>query len=199
MATPKPTATNTPAATSTPTATPAGMPSPTPTGTPSPGVQTSGLQLIVNGGFENGNSGWQVTSLQRHPIITTTFPHTGSYSAYLCATNMCNDVLTQTVTLPASFTHLILSYWYNVKTQEAAVLCYDRLYQRIRALTTYVIVSMPTLCNYNRTSGWVRATVDLGSRLGAYKGKPVQLYFQAITSVLPPTAFVLDDVSLTAS
>lgn len=192
-ATPTATSTNapTPAATDTPTA--------TATSTPTPTATPTGRQVVANGGFESGLAPWMQSSANGHQIVSTLLPHTGTHSAYFCNTNSCNDQIWQTVSIPGTFTHLVLSYWYYISTQEVSFYCYDAFHSRIRTTAAYTIVGVQNLCNYNKTNGWVQKTVDLTSSLSAYQGKQVQIYFQGTTNATNPTRFVVDDVSLVAS
>ena len=154
-------------------------------------------ELLSNIGFENGLSSWSVSSVGNHAILSTTQAHSPSYSALLCNTNFCNDQLWQTVSIPASYNTLTLSYWYYITTSETTTtLCNDALYVRVRTSTGTTITTPQILCNYNKTTGWVQKTVNLSSTLSAYKGKQVQIYFQGLTNGLYPTSFYLDDVSL---
>ena len=115
----------------------------------------------------------------------------------LCGTNSWNDQLWQTVTIPSSFTSLTLSYWYDVGTQETSFICNDAFRSRMRTTSGGTIVTVQNLCNYSATYGWAQETVNLTTILSAYRGKQVQLIFQATTNASLPSWFVVDDVSLT--
>lgn len=91
----------------TPTATPSATPTPTPTTTPTPTPTPSGLNLVSNGGFENGLTGW---SCDGGAVADSTQNSAGSASVKLTpsatVTSVCNQVVTvvpgTTYTLSAS-------------------------------------------------------------------------------------------------
>ncbi|HZT96830.1 MAG TPA: protease pro-enzyme activation domain-containing protein [Chloroflexota bacterium] len=192
--TPTPTPTTPTPTPTTPTPTPT-TPTPTPTST-NPG----GSQLVVNGGFENGQSPWSESSSGGYQIIDPTRPHTGSYSAWLCGYNRCNDQIWQKVTLPSSFSKVTLTYWLYSDTSEATGSpCYDYFYSKVRTSSGGTIKTTQTQCNTSVTNGWVQYSFDVTSALSSYKGQSVQVYFQGKTDSSLPSDFFVDDVTLTAS
>ncbi|HLI69759.1 MAG TPA: carbohydrate binding domain-containing protein [Ktedonobacteraceae bacterium] len=206
--TPTPTPTNTPTPTSTPTQTPTPTPTPTQTPTPTPTSTPTptptptpppGGNLVVNPGFENGTSPWKESSSGGYEIIDTVNPHNGSYSAYLCGYDNCNDQIWQTITLPSSFTTVTFSYWTYIDTSEfSTTTCYDYFRAKLRTSSGSTIATVQTQCNLN-THGWTKYTFTVTSQLSAYKGKAIQVYFQGTTDSSLPTDFFVDDVSLTVS
>jgi subtilase family serine protease len=152
-------------------------------------------QLLSNPGFENGSTPWQESSSGGYEIVDPTNPHTGSYSAYLCGYNGCNDQIWQTVTLPSTTTKVVLSYWLYISTQESGSTCYDYFYARIRTSSGSTITTVQTRCNAN-ASGWTQYTFDLTSALSSYYGQQIQVYFQGTTDSSLVTNFFVDDVAL---
>ncbi|MBX5459394.1 MAG: peptidase S53, partial [Thermogemmatispora sp.] len=152
-------------------------------------------QLLSNPGFESGSSPWQESSSGGYEIVDPTNPHTGSYSAYLCGYNGCNDQIWQTVTLPSTTTKVVLSYWLYISTQESGSTCYDYFYARIRTSSGSTITTVQTRCNAN-ASGWTQYTFDLTSALSSYYGQQIQVYFQGTTDSSLVTNFFVDDVAL---
>jgi kumamolisin len=155
--------------------------------------------LVVNGGFESGQSPWSESSAGGYQIIDPTNPHAGRYSAWLCGYNYCNDQIWQTVTLPASFSRVTLGYWYYSSTQESGSTCYDYFYSRIRTSGGASITNPQRSCNAGATNGWVYKSFDLTTALSGYAGKAVQVYFQGTTDSSLVTNFFVDDVTLTVS
>jgi kumamolisin len=156
--------------------------------------------LVVNGGFESGRSPWSESAAGGYEIISTELPHTGSYSAWLCGYNNCNDQIWQTVTLPANFSSVTLSYYLYMDTQETTgSVCYDHFYARIRSSSGATITTPTSLCNYNRTNSWVFKSANLTSALSAYKGQKVEVYFQGTTDSSLVTDDFVDDVTLNVS
>src|SRR6266851_2091917 len=104
---------------------PTPMPTPTPTPTPTP-LPSSG-PVIVNGGFETAQhsgmstDGWTATRTTgpQHNVIIAggSYPNSGSNYAQLGGRNRINEILTQTVSVPAG--HPTLAFAANVVTAEA--------------------------------------------------------------------------------
>jgi kumamolisin len=83
---------------------------------PRSGASAATSQLVVNGGFENGQAPWQESTANGAQLISSLRAHSGAFSAWLCGYNFCNDQLWQTVTLPASLSQVTLSYWVFIDT-----------------------------------------------------------------------------------
>lgn len=160
---------------------------------------TSGAQLISNGGFENGATGWQQSSAQGRALIDGVYPRTGSRNADLCASNACTDTLSQTVTLPSSFSSITLSYWYYIITDETGTACNDHFTVTVQTPGGATITTPQSVCNTNATSGWTQYTATLTSGLSAYRGQQVVLRFQGTTDSSNPSRYLVDDVSLSAT
>ena len=157
-------------------------------------------QLIVNGGYESGQSPWSESSSGGYQIVDPTNPHTGSYSAYLCGYNNCVDKIWQTVTIPSTMTKATESFWLYIDTSEASGSpCYDYFYARIRNSSGSTITTPVTKCNSNANNAWVQYTVDVTSALSAYKGQQVQIYFAGTNDVSLPSDFFVDDVTFTVN
>src|SRR5579885_550499 len=203
--TPTPTPTQTPPPTPTPGHTPTPTPTPknTPIPTPTPGhtptptpTPNPGGNLVVNPGFESGHASWHESSANGLELVDPTNPHGGTYSAYLCGYDNCNDQIWQTVTLPASFTSVTFSYWLYIDTSEmTTTTCYDNFVARLRTGSGATIATVQKQCNLN-AHGWTKFTFTVTSQLSAYKGQTIQVYFQGTTDFFLATDFFVDDVSL---
>ncbi|HEY7340568.1 MAG TPA: protease pro-enzyme activation domain-containing protein [Ktedonobacterales bacterium] len=152
-------------------------------------------QMLVNNGFESGQSPWSESSSGGYQIVDPTNPHTGSYSAYLCGYNRCSDAIWQSVALPSSTTKVVLSYWVYIDTAESGSTCYDYFRVRLRTSTGATISTVSTKCNAN-ASGWTQYTFDVTSTLSSYKGKTIQVYFLGTTDSSLISDFFVDDVQL---
>ncbi|HLG77196.1 MAG TPA: hypothetical protein VKX46_12335, partial [Ktedonobacteraceae bacterium] len=197
--TPVPTPTRAPSPTPTPPQTPTPVPTPTrapsPTPTPSP-TPNPGGNLVVNPGFEHGKASWHETSANAVELVDPTTPHSGTYSAYLCGYDNCNDQIWQNITLPVSFSSVIFSYWTYIDTYEmTTTTCYDHFYARLRTSSGTTIATVQTQCNLNE-HGWTHYTFTVTSQLSAYKGQTIQVAFQGTSDIFLPTDFFVDDVSL---
>jgi thermitase len=161
---------------------------PNPTPTPPPPTPPPGGERVVNGGFENGTSPWVQFSANGYQLIDPTRPHTGSYSAWLCGYNLCDDRIYQTITVPTNGT---LTYWWYMSTQETT---HPWDYFRVRLYNTSGQL-LTTLRTWNDGSGagvWRQDTISLA----AYAGQNVRLHFSATTDSSLTTSFFVDDISV---
>jgi thermitase len=161
-----------------------GTPTPTATATPPP----SGTERIVNGGFENGTSPWVQSSANGYQLIDPTRPRTGSYSAWLCGYNNCNDQIYQTVTVPTNGT---LTYWWYMTTQETS---HPWDYMRVRLYNSSggLITTLRTWSDGSGAGVWRQDSISLAG----YAGQTVRVHFSATTDSSYTTSFFVDDVSL---
>ena len=152
--------------------------------------------LIVNGGFESGQSPWVETSSGGFQLVDGTNPHTGTQSAFLCGYNNCTDTIRQTVTLPSTTTKVVLTFWLFISTSETTTTtCFDNFNARIRTSTGTVITTPLTQCNLNH-HGWQQFSFDVTSALSSFKGQQIQVFFSGTTDVSLISSFFVDDVAL---
>jgi kumamolisin len=159
-------------------------------GTPPPPPPPSN-QLVTNGGFESGATGWTQSSSGGYQLVDGTLPHTGTKSAFLCGYNNCTDTIYQTVTIPATATKATLTFWVDVSTTETTH-AYDYFYAELRTGSGSLIKRLTTLSD-GTAAGWGQKTFDVT----AYKGQTLRIYFRGTNDYSNPTDFFLDDVSLT--
>src|SRR5581483_5086051 len=139
---------------------------------------------------------WHESRANGLELVDPTNPHSGTYSAYLCGCDDCNDQIWQTITLPASFTSVTFSYWLYIDTNEIlTTICYDNFVARLRTGSGAIIATVQTQCNLN-VHGWTRYTFTVTSQLSAYKGKAIQISFQGTSDFFLATDFFVDDISL---
>jgi len=172
-----------------------GTPTPTPTPTPPPtGTPTSGTaQLLSNPGFESGRASWAESSANGYELVDSSNPHTGSYEAWLCGYYRCNDSLSQSVSLPASTSKVVLSYWVYTSTNYSGF-CQDHLSVTLRASNGALISTVQNLCQSNR--GYTHYSFDVTSALRNYHGRTIKISFQGTTNWFGYSSFYLDDVAL---
>jgi hypothetical protein len=206
IATPTPTPSNTRTVTASPTLAPSSTP--TTTGSPSAATMTSTstptltataggqTNLIVNGGFEQGQSPWQEVSGAGYQFIDYTHPHAGSYEAWLCGYNSCSDQLWQTVAIPTGTNRATLAYYLSESTQEGAGSCNDSMAVRVRTTAGSTLASVQTVCDANTSGGWISESVDLSSILALQAGHSVEIAFVATSNASLSSDFFVDDVSL---
>ena len=165
-------------------------------------VTTGGntAQLIVNGGFENGQSPWQESSANGYQIIDPTNPHTGTYSAWLCGYDACTDKIWQTVTIPSTMTSATWKFWLYIDTSEVSGSpCYDYFYARIQTSSGATITTPLSKCNSNANNAWTQYSLNVTSALSAYKGQSVRIAFIGTTDYSLPTDFFVDDTTFTVN
>jgi kumamolisin len=145
---------------------------------------------VRNGAFEAGpGSGWIEGSNAHLELITTTNPHTGSYSAQLCGRDGCLDGIQQQVTIPSGGQ---LTYWWYLHTEEGTVTANDKLQVTLYDLNNQRIVTLKVHHNKNRRDQWIQDTLDLS----AYAGRNVYLRFVGLGNDSLPTTWWVDEVRI---
>ena len=194
------TPTDTPSPIVAPTDTP--LPTPSPTDTPLPiSSPTQVTSLIQNGDFETGTADpWQEQSSQGSEIVDPSNPHGGQYSAYLCGYSGCDDRISQTFTVPTSYTQMTLTYWWNSDTNKTTAQCMDTFDVTLQAPNGGQAYTLQQSCNTDATNAWVQKSYDVTSILSTFKGKQVTLLFHGTNAAGQdqPSDFFVDDVILTA-
>ena len=148
--------------------------------------------LIVNGTFESGATGWEVPA----GVIGQHSPQepaqTGTWDAWLGgSTTRTWTTLAQTVTVPASATSAALAFYLHTDTRETGTTARDLLLVQVRAGAH--LATLATYSNANAATGYQQHTFDLS----AYKGETIQVSFSASKEATAyKTSFVVDNVSL---
>lgn len=157
---------------------------------------TTTTQLLNNGDFEKGQTGWQESSAAGFQLIDGTRVHGGSASGYFCGYNNCADQLSQTITLPANAKSMTLSFWLSSATGENGG-CNDTLTAQISDTREQVITKVATSCNAN--SDWQQVSGDVSKALLPFKGQQVQVVWKSQGNASSPSAFFIDDAAFTVS
>jgi serine protease len=180
--TPTPVPTNSPTPTPKPTATPTTGPTPTPVPTATPSC--SG-QLLVNPGFESGQTGWSSTA----GVINTdgAYAHTGIGYAWLDGYGYTHtDTLSQSVTIKAGC-KATMTYWLMISTQEyTTTTAYDTLKLQVNGVTKQ------SFSNLNANNAYAQQTLDLS----AYAGQTVTLEWIGSEDASLATSFWIDDTAV---
>jgi Zn-dependent metalloprotease len=153
---------------------------------------TSGTELIANGGFESGSTGWTQTS-----GVIGTFTgqpaHGGSYDAWMCGYGSAHtDYVYQQIAIPSTATGT-LSFWLHVDSAETTTTtAYDTLKVQVLNTAGSVLATLATYSNLDKAAGYAQKTLNLS----AYKGQTIRLRFYAVEDSSLQTSFVIDDVSV---
>ncbi|MQA40506.1 M4 family metallopeptidase [Rugamonas aquatica] len=153
-----------------------------------------GTDLVTNGGFENGTTGWRGTTGVIGDFEGQS-PYEGTRYAWLGGNGrIAVETLTQSVTIPASAASATLTYALHIDTDEVKPFPYDKLTVTVRSSTGSVLRTLATYTNLDAADGYQIRTFDLS----AYKGRTVTLSFIMREDRSKQTSFVLDNVSLIA-
>lgn len=177
----------TPTATPSPTATETWTPAPTPS--PSPTPQPPCQELLVNGGFEEGEVGW----VQHSPyqLISEYNPHTGRYSVYLGGYSDAREGIWQEVTLPDPPGEITLRYWWNAGT-DVPGRAVDFLWVLLLDSQGKVLRTLQRIDNLQADLLWHEEAFNLS----AYAGQTVRVAFWVEIGPESASSFFVDDVSL---
>ena len=157
------------------------------------GTQTQ--ELIVNGDFSQGTTGWQAAFSFYADNRFSNYHSAGGY-AYLSnpdgsAGNNLYGEMAQTVTIPANATQATLSYWYRITTAETEALAYDAMSVKVLP-DGGSVQTIDWLSNTDANGAYQQRSLDLTR----FRGQRILLDFVGQTDVSNPTTFRIDDVSL---
>jgi hypothetical protein len=146
----------------------------------------------VNGGFEGSASPWTLSG--NAYWSTGGYSHSGAGYTVLGFYNRASGSEFQTVSIPS--THSAgLTFWLNVTSDESGSTAYDRLFVEVRSTSGALLATLATYSNANETTpgNYTQRSFSLAS----WRGQTVRIHFRATTDSILPTAFRIDDVSLT--
>lgn len=160
-------------------------------------VQSSQRELVVNGSFSSGSSGW---TLVGDFWAGTNYSHYRTSPGYAAGgvtsagqpENSAVGWMYQNVTIPSGATSATLSFYYNITSQETSA--HDFLNVTIQDSAGHYLGSVRLLSNRDQASLGVyrRVSADVTS----YRGQTIRVNFLATTNDNNPTVFRIDDVSL---
>lgn len=154
--------------------------------------------LVNNGSFANGSTGWSLTgNFQADSRFSSCYSCPGY--AYLANSdgspgNNLSGTLSQTITIPASATSATLGYYYYITTSDSTTVAYDYLTLNL-VLSGGTLVGIDQKSNKDASSGYVYRSFDISS----YRGQTITIKFTGTTDGSGPTVFRVDDVSVVAS
>jgi hypothetical protein len=121
--------------------------------------------------------------------------HTGVGYAYLAKADAVTATLSQQITIPAG-TNPSLAFWLNITTAEPSMtVASDTMVVEVLSSAGTLLNTLATYSNLNHTDTGVYV-LKSGFALGAYAGSTIRLQFRAATDAVNPTAFRIDDVSV---
>ncbi|KAA1425669.1 S8 family serine peptidase [Nocardioides antri] len=157
--------------------------------TPPPPPPPSG-NLLLNPGFESGNTGWTASS----GVITSSTSRparTGSWKAWLNGYgSSTTETLSQSVTLPATGTKTLAFYVRIDSAETTGSVAYDTL--KVQIVSGGVTTTLATYSNLNENTSYVQKSFSLAS----YAGKTVTVKFTGTEDSSLQTSFVIDDTSV---
>ncbi len=158
-----------------------------------------GVELLSNGGFEDGHSDWveigfNIITNTDDPYLTIT-PHAGTWLSWLGGRNSANDTVYQQFSIADSLTSGNLSYYLWMGTDETSG-SYDKLLVMLRNSSGGLIQQLDYVDNsYSIRRQWVQRSLFLPD-LTPWKGQNLRISFEASTNGSLVTNFYIDDVSL---
>ncbi|MGE5264531.1 MAG: M4 family metallopeptidase [Acidobacteriota bacterium] len=171
-----------------------------PAAPPPPQTNTAGCTgLVVNGNFENPDTGWTEVSTAHSAIIDTELPHTGSRSAWLGGTDKEPvQVIYQEIRIPANATNVKLAYWRLIHEETSGLLGFLAAEAQFSTVLMNSAGEVQAVIETNKSSvgddTWRQANFDLSQ----FAGKTVRLAFAAENPKNNVSSFFIDDVDLTA-
>jgi Zn-dependent metalloprotease len=169
---------------------------PTPPNPPEPPTPPtpSGTELVTNGGFETGVTGWRGSTAKIGSFNGQTAFEGTRYAWLGHNGRRTTETLTQGVTIPSSATSASLSFALHIDTAEKTSTVYDKLTVTVKNSSGAVLATLATYSNADAAAGYQQRTFNLL----AYKGQAITLSFAMTEDRSLQTSFVLDKVSLLA-
>ncbi|HEX7987636.1 MAG TPA: M4 family metallopeptidase [Duganella sp.] len=153
-----------------------------------------GTELVANGGFETGTTGWRGTTSTIGSMAGQT-AYEGTRFAWMGGKGKkTTQTLTQAVTIPATAASAQLSFALHVDSADKTNTAHDTLTVTVRNSFGLVLRTLVTYSNADAADGYQMRSFDLTE----FKGKKVTLYFAMREDASLKTSFVLDKVSLLA-
>jgi hypothetical protein len=149
---------------------------------------------VVNGGFEQDDYGWSISSTAQGPKIHDLIgsvsegfsPYVGAYAAALGGYEGVTDYLTQTITIPS---HGQLSYWWKMGTYENLPHS-DHLVVNLNQPDGSLVASLANHDDADIEGVWQQDIIDLS----AYAGGSYQIQFYVYNDNYYFTWFNIDEV-----
>jgi hypothetical protein len=152
-----------------------------------------GTQILVNPGFESGNTTWVAST----SVINTSASepaHGGSWKAWLDGYGTAHtDTLYQQIAIFSTKTSATLTFWLHVDTAETSTTtAFDTLQVQIRSSSGTVLQTLATYSNLDAKAGYAQKSFNLA----AYIGQTIRIYLVGTEDSVKQTSFVVDDFAL---
>jgi hypothetical protein len=161
------------------------------------GSQT--IHALVNGNFEAGSSPWAPTG--DADVYAGSYPHAGSYYAYLGNANNAGGAVAQFFPIPAGTTAATLRFYLNIVTEETSTTgAYDKMKIDLATANDEYVGTIAEFSNLDKGANvngtYSVKTFDIMPLLNAHKGESLFLIFAGETDSTLKTIFRIDDVDL---
>lgn len=147
-------------------------------------------QLLLNPGFESGNTDW---TSNPSTIInnTATFPaRTGSWKAQLNGKGTTNTAtLSQQIVIPSDACTAALTVYVRVSSKETTTAANDTMKVQVLNSSGQLLKTLKTYSNANKSSSYAKKSFDLI----AYKGQTISIRFLGKENSSLKTTFLVDD------
>jgi hypothetical protein len=152
-----------------------------------------GTQILVNPGFESGNTTWVAST----SVINTSASepaHSGTWKAWLDGYGTTHtDTLYQQVAIFSTKTAATLTFWLHIDTAETTTTtAFDTLQVQVRNSSGTLLQTLATYSNLDANTGYAQKTFNLS----AYIGQTIRIYLTGSEDSIDQTSFVVDDFAL---
>jgi hypothetical protein len=157
-------------------------------------VGSSGVNLLLNPGFESGAVSWtQTTGVIRS---TAGVARTGTFAALLGGHGTTRtDSLFQQVTIPSTSTAAQLCFFLRITTAETTTTtAFDTLKVQLQNSAGTVLTTLATFSNLNATT--FASYAQRCFNVGGFAGQTVRPFFLGTEDSSLQTSFFIDDASL---
>src|SRR5438876_690880 len=112
-------------------------------------------ELIVNGGFESGSTGWVLSGspFLAEPATDGGLAHSGMYYLWMGGATNEIDAAYQTITIPGNATSCTLSFYYNIDSREVDAVAYDTFKATIRNTSGTILSTAGNWSNVDKDLG----------------------------------------------
>ena len=152
-------------------------------------------ELIINGGFESGGTGWVMSG---GAGVYTSFGYARSGTGYQWLGGIENEVdaCYQTITIPGTATSATLSFYYNIFSYDDFSGAYDTFKATIRNTANTILATVGNWSNLNQEAPGNPYYHLRTFNLLPYAGQTIRIYFSSINDSIDATSFLIDDVSV---